>query len=217
MAIADLRKEYRLTGLRREDLAADPVIQFRRWFDEVLAHRAKLPDAPEANAMNLSTVDAQGRPSARIVLLKGVDERGFVFFTNYESRKGVQLAANPHAALVFHWADLERQVCIGGVVEKVSREESSGYFHSRPRGSQLAAWASPQSQVIAARDEMEARWKELEAKHAGQEIPLPSFWGGYVLKPERVEFWQGRPSRLHDRFVYSRSEAGAWEINRLSP
>jgi len=219
MAIADLRREYKLADLHREDLAADPLAQFRRWFDEVSEARSRRgePSLAEVNAMNLSTVDAQGKPSARIVLLKAVDARGFVFFTNYQSRKGVELAANPNAALVFHWADLERQVCIAGVVEKTSREESVLYFKSRPRGSQLAAWTSLQSEIISDRAALDARWKELDAEYFGKEIPLPPFWGGYVLKPERVEFWQGRPSRLHDRFCYTRQADSSWRIERLSP
>ncbi len=235
MAIADLRREYQLTGLRRADLAADPLVQFRNWFDQAAAARAggRLRKffirlyksvlqitgvAPmEVNAMTLTTVDAQGKPSARIVLLKGVDERGFVFFSNYESRKGRELAGNPHAALVFYWADQERQVCVAGTVKKISREESEIYFKSRPRGSQLAAWTSHQSEVVAGRAVIEARWRELDAQHQGKEIPMPPYWGGYVLSPERLEFWQGRPSRLHDRFCYARQSADAWRLERLSP
>ncbi len=235
MAIADLRREYKLTGLRRADLAADPLVQFRRWFDQAAAARTSgrvrkffiglyksllqiSGVAPtEVNAMTLTTVDAQGKPSARIVLLKGVDERGFMFFTNYESRKGRELAANPNAALVFYWADQERQVCVAGAVKKISREESEAYFKSRPRGSQLAAWTSHQSEAVADREVLEARWRELEAQHKGTEIPMPPYWGGYVLSPERMEFWQGRPSRLHDRFRYAREAAGGWRLARLSP
>ena len=235
MAIADLRREYKLTGLRREDLDADPLVQFRRWFDQAAAARTSgrmrkffiglyksllqiSGIAPmEVNAMTLSTVDGQGKPSARVVLLKGVDERGFIFFTNYESRKGRELAGNPNAALVFYWADLERQVGVAGVVEKLSREESEAYFKSRPRGSQLAAWTSHQSEAMADRAVLEARWRVLDAQYAGKEIPMPPYWGGYVLTPERLEFWQGRPSRLHDRFCYARQPAGGWRLERLSP
>ncbi len=234
MAIADLRREYKLTGLRREDLDADPLAQFRRWFDQAAAraggrlrkffiglYKSLLQIgglAPmEVNAMTLTTVDPQGKPSARIVLLKGVDVRGFIFFTNYESRKGRELEGNPNAALVFYWADLERQVCVAGAVSQISREESEAYFKSRPRGSQLAAWASRQSTVVADRAVLEARWRELEAEYSGKEIPMPSCWGGYVLTPERLEFWQGRPSRLHDRFCYTRQPDGGWRLDRLSP
>jgi len=235
MAIADLRREYRLTGLRREDLAADPLMQFQSWFDQAAAARTSGRvrkffirlyksllqiggvEPMEVNAMMLSTVDAQGRPSARIVLLKGVDERGFIFFTNYESRKGRELAANPQAALVFYWADMERQVCVAGVVKKISREESEAYFHSRPRGSQLAAWASHQGQPVADRAVLEARWRELESEYADRSIPMPPYWGGYVVTPERLEFWQGRPSRLHDRFSYARQPDASWKLERLCP
>jgi pyridoxamine 5'-phosphate oxidase len=161
-------------------------------------------------------VDAAGRPSSRTVLLKGVDDRGFVFFTNYDSRKGRELAGNPNAALTFFWSELERQVCVAGPVTKLPTAESEAYFKSRPRGSQLGAWASNQSEVIPDRAVLEARWQELEKKYPG-EIPLPPNWGGFVLKPERIEFWQGRPSRLHDRFRYSRQADGTWIVERLSP
>jgi pyridoxamine 5'-phosphate oxidase len=217
MTIADLRREYQLTGLRRADLAADPLVQFRNWFDQVAAARAVIATPLEVNAMTLTTVDAAGKPSARIVLLKGVDARGFIFFTNYESRKGRELSVNPNAALVFHWADMERQVCVAGQVGKLSHAESEIYFKSRPRGSQLAAWTSRQSEVVANREVLEARWRELEAQYAGQDIPMPPGWGGYVLTPERLEFWQGRPSRLHDRFGYARQSGGDWRLERLAP
>jgi pyridoxamine 5'-phosphate oxidase len=170
----------------------------------------------DANATVLSTVDKNGRPSSRNVLLKGVDERGFIFFTNYDSRKGLELAENPSAALTFYWPELERQVCIAGSVEKISREESEKYFKSRPRGSQLAAWASNQSDIVKDRAALEAKWNEMEKKFPN-EVPLPPNWGGYVLKPERIEFWQGRASRLHDRFQYTRQPDNSWKLERLAP
>ena len=235
MGIADLRKEYNLAGLRREDLDADPIKQFRRWFDDAANARAggrvrkffiKLyksvlqisgTEPMEVNAMTLATADKSGRPSARVVLLKGVDERGFIFFTNYDSRKGRELAENPNAALVFYWADLERQVCVTGEVKKISREESEVYFKSRPRGSRIGAWVSRQSEIIADRAALDQRWKEFDAKYPGEDIPMPPYWGGYVLSPQTIEFWQGRPSRLHDRFCYSEQANGTWRIERLSP
>jgi pyridoxamine 5'-phosphate oxidase len=234
MAIADLRKDYSLDTLDREKLAAEPIAQFQHWFDAARGlHGGRLrrfgvdmykafaalfgSGSIEANAMTLATADGAGKPSARTVLLKGVDERGFTFFTNYDSRKGQELTQNPNAALVFYWADLERQVCIAGSIEKLSREESSAYFHSRPRGSQIAAAASKQSEVIASRDVLAEKFKQLETEFANREIPIPPNWGGYVLKPARVEFWQGRPSRMHDRFRYLRKEDGTWQIDRLSP
>ena len=167
--------------------------------------------------MVLATADKIGRPSTRIVLLKDVDERGFTFFTNYESRKGHELAENPHAALNFPWIDLERQICISGTATKVSREESSAYFKLRPRGSRLGAWASQQSQVISSRTLLEERMKLLEQQYPGEEVPLPPNWGGYLLSPTQIEFWQGRPNRLHDRFCYFKQADGSWKINRLSP
>ncbi|MFP4905134.1 pyridoxamine 5'-phosphate oxidase, partial [Paraburkholderia sp. BR14261] len=171
----------------------------------------------EPNAMTVATVDAQGRPAARILLIKGVDERGFVFFTNYESRKGRELSANPHAALLFHWVELERQVRIEGKVELTSAEESDAYFNSRPLGSRIGAWASEQSTVIANRETLEAREREVAAQY-GETPPRPPHWGGYRLVPEAIEFWQGRPSRLHDRIRYTRESANvAWRIERLAP
>lgn len=235
MAIADLRREYNLTGLRRSDLQPDPLRQFQIWFDQTSGARAGgrlrkffvelykslmmlAGSKPvDINAMTLATVDAQGRPSARVVLLKGVDDRGFVFFTNYESRKGQELAGNPEAALVFYWADIERQVCIAGTVSRLAESESSAYFTSRPRGSRIAAWASKQSSIVPDRAFLERRWREFEAKYATAEVPKPPFWGGYVLKPSRIEFWQGRPNRLHDRFRYSRQPDDTWSVERLSP
>ena len=212
MSLAHLRKEYTLAGLRRADLAADPVDQFRCWFQQ-----AQAASLPEPNAMTLATVDATGRPAARTVLLKCIDERGFSFFTSYESRKGRELAANPRAALTFFWAELERQVHVRGSVSKLSREESAAYFKLRPRGSRLGAWASTQSAVIASRAVLEEKLARLEQQYPGEDIPPPPQWGGYVLAPEELEFWQGRPNRLHDRFRYARQPDGAWLIERLSP
>jgi pyridoxamine 5'-phosphate oxidase len=166
--------------------------------------------------MVLATVDQAGRPSTRTVLLKGVDERGFVFFTNHDSRKGRELADNPNAALTFYWPDWERQVCIGGTVARISREETGSYFKSRPRGSRLSAWASNQFDVVAGRDALEKKWNEAAAKFPG-DVPLPPNWGGFVLKPEWIEFWQGRPSRLHDRFRYTRQPDHSWKLDRIAP
>jgi len=175
------------------------------------------PQRLDVNAMTLATADKDGRPSARIVLLKGIDERGFIFFTNYGSRKARELAENPQAALVFYWGTLERQVCVTGRVSRISREESGAYFKTRPRGSRLAAWASDQSEVVADRSVLERKWKEQQAAFPGGEIPLPESWGGFALDPERIEFWQGRPNRLHDRFRYSRQPDRTWRIERLAP
>jgi pyridoxamine 5'-phosphate oxidase len=210
--LAAMRKQYTLESLTETDVHADPIEQFRAWFGEALS--AQLP---EPNAMTLATATPEGLPSARIVLLKGFDQDGFVFFTNYESRKGQELAANPQAALLFCWLELERQVRIEGRVEKIAPEESEAYFQSRPRESQVGAWASPQSQVVADRAELEARLRTVEASHADAErLPLPTFWGGYRLRPEMLEFWQGRPSRLHDRVRYAQRFQG-WKIERLAP
>jgi pyridoxamine 5'-phosphate oxidase len=171
----------------------------------------------DVNAVTLATADKLGRPSARIVLLKGVDQRGFIFFTNYGSRKGRDLEENPNAALVFYWPEQERQVCISGPVEKLSHEESDIYFQSRPKGSRLGAWASKQSEPVKDRAALEERWKEFQKRYPGDEIPMPPFWGGFVITPVRAEFWQGRPSRLHDRFSYEKQDDGTWRIDRLSP
>jgi pyridoxamine 5'-phosphate oxidase len=235
MAIEDLRREYSLTGLRRKDLEADPIAQFKKWFDQATGARASgkvrkffirlykallLASGAEAldlTAMTLATADKQGWPSARVVLLKGVDQRGFIFYTNYNSRKGRELAENSQAALVFYWPEQERQVCIAGEVTQLPPAESDAYFRSRPRGSRLAAWASEQSATIKDRAILEEKWEQLEAEYAGQEIPRPPFWGGYLLAPARIEFWQGRPNRLHDRFRYTRQPDQAWLIERLSP
>lgn len=205
-----MRNEYMRASLDEADAAADPLTQFQRWFDEAV--RAELPTP---NAMTLATVAADGTPGARIVLLKGADQRGFVFYTNYQSRKGRELAANPHAVLVFHWIELEREVRIEGSVEKTGATESDEYFSSRPLGSRHAAIASPQSAVVANRAVLETRFAEV-AKIQGDAPVRPAHWGGYVLQPARVEFWQGRPNRLHDRLLYSR-DGDRWSISRLAP
>jgi pyridoxamine 5'-phosphate oxidase len=207
-----LDRQYSLAGLDLPDLDPDPIRQFERWFNE-----AKAAGLLDANAMTVATATPDGIPSARVVLLKGLDERGFTFFTNYDSPKGRDLAANPIAALTFYWAALERQVRIVGKVSRVSREESDSYFHSRPLGSQLGAAISHQSSVIADRSVIEQELVKLEATVVDGQVPLPDFWGGYRVAPDSLEFWQGRPSRLHDRLRYRRGENGAWVIERLSP
>jgi len=212
MGFADLRKEYMQRGLDESDVDADPFRQFAAWFDEA---RAASPVEP--NAMALATVGADGRPSLRMVLLKGADERGFVFYTNYQSRKGRELADTPWAALTFFWPEMERQIRIEGRVEPVSAEESDTYFHSRPVGSQLSASASRQSEVIAGREELEQRVAALSAQYQNQEIPRPENWGGFRVIPDAIEFWQGRASRLHDRLRYRLLASGGWQIERLSP
>ena len=211
MSIADLRREYTKGGLTEAGADADPLRQFRIWFDQAL-----VAGLYEPNAMTLATSTLEGAPSARIVLLKGFDERGFAFFTNYDSRKGRDLAVNPRAALVLYWAELERQVRIEGTVERVSEADSDAYHATRPRGSQLGAWTSWQSEVIADRGVLEERLREIEARFASGPAPRPPHWGGYRLVPEIIEFWQGRPNRLHDRLRYRRVE-GAWVRERLAP
>jgi pyridoxamine 5'-phosphate oxidase len=214
MSLADIRREYTSGGLRRADLDANPVAQFQKWFAQ--AETALAKNQLDVNAATLATADKNGIPSARVVLLKGVDERGFTFFTNYDSRKGRELAENPNAALVFYWQELEKQICIAGSVGKTSRADSEKYFKSRPRGSQLAAWTSNQSEIISNRAALETKWHELEKKFPN-DIPLPPNWGGFVLSPKRIEFWQGRPSRLHDRFSYTRQVDNSWKLERLAP
>lgn len=235
MAIADLRREYNLAGLRRADLLPDPIAQFKAWFDQATGARASGrvrkffvglykslmlvtgAEPVDINAATLATADKSGYPSARTVLLKGVNTRGFVFYTNYESRKGKELAENPRAALVFYWSGLERQVCVAGEVTRLPLEESEAYFRTRPKGSRLAAWASQQSEPVANRAALEERYREFQARCRGDEVPIPPYWGGYVLSPVRIEFWQGRPNRLHDRFCYQKQDDGKWHIERLCP
>ncbi len=210
MNIADLRKDYKLASLAEGNVAATPLVQFEKWLNQAI--QAQLP---EPNAMTLATVGAEGRPSTRVVLIKGIDERGPVWFTNYQSRKGRELAANPHAALQFHWVELERVVRLEGRVEKISEADSDAYFASRPLDSRIGAWASPQSEVIGSRAVLVARAAEYAAKFM-LNPPRPPHWGGYRLVPDRIEFWQGRSSRLHDRILY-RLDGGSWQISRLAP
>ncbi|MDQ4129249.1 MAG: pyridoxamine 5'-phosphate oxidase [Actinomycetota bacterium] len=210
--VADLRNEYTRAGLAKTDVAPEPITQFRVWFEGALA-----ADLHEPNAMTLATATPEGKPSARVVLLKGFDERGFVFYTNYEGRKGEELGRNPRAALLFYWGELERQVRIEGLASRVLEGESDAYFGSRPRGSRLGALASEQSRPVESREVLESRLRALEREYEGQDVPRPPFWGGYRVEPEAVEFWQGRENRLHDRIVYRRTDEGGWKIERLQP
>lgn len=210
-ALAALRRDYMQRGLDETDLDPDPFREFARWFQEAIDSKAVL----EPNAMVLSTVSPEGQPRGRFVLLKGFDASGFVFFTNYQSIKGRHLAANPHAALTFGWIELERQICIEGIVAKTPRETVEAYFQTRPRGSRLGAWASPQSEVVPSRAALETRLAAAETCYL-DDVPPPPEWGGYLLTPQRIEFWQGRTNRLHDRLRYRRHE-GAWIIERLAP
>ncbi|MFD2864003.1 pyridoxamine 5'-phosphate oxidase [Mucilaginibacter antarcticus] len=210
--LQNLRQDYTAASLTEKETSQTPFKQFEKWFDQAIEAKVLEP-----NAMTLATASADGRPSARVVLLKGVDANGFAFYTNYLSRKGKELTKNPNAAVVFFWGELERQVRIEGTIEKLGKEQSEKYFHSRPVSSQIGALVSPQSQEIEDRKVLETKMAELEAEYAGKEIPKPSYWGGYILKPRLVEFWQGRSSRLHDRIVYKKIDNKNWKKVRLAP
>ena len=212
MELQDIRRDFRKGTLTREELHTDPIEQFNRWMQQALT-----TDIVDPTAMILATAARDGQVSQRVVLLKGLDERGFVFFTNYESRKSREIAINSKVSLHFPWLVIERQVIVCGVAEKVSVEESRAYFHSRPRDSQLAAWASPQSRVLSSRDTMMQQLENLQKKYADTDVPLPEFWGGFRVRPSQIEFWQGGANRLHDRFMYSLQASQAWQIDRLAP
>lgn len=212
MMLRNLRKDYTLAGLVESDLDPNPIAQFRVWFAEAQAAKGIEP-----NAMTVATADSSGNPTARTVLLKGLDERGFIFYSNYQSSKGCQLAENPRAELLFYWPELERQVRVHGAVERLERAQSEEYFRSRPLGNQLGAAASPQSMVIPNREFLEKLYNAVAARYETEPVPLPDHWGGYRVLPEWIEFWQGRKSRLHDRLRYRRGADGAWIIERLAP
>ena len=212
MNVGGLRRSGTGFALDREDLDDDPIVQFEAWF------RYACDTVPmDPNAMTISTVDSQGRPSSRTVLLKSFDDDGFVFYTNYESRKAADIAANPNVSLLFFWSEAARQVKIRGVAEKISAKESLAYFLSRPRGSQIGAWVSAQSSVISSRALLESKFQEIKRKFKDKDVTLPSFWGGYRIVPDQIEFWQGRRNRLHDRFEYTKQDDGSWTIERLAP
>ena len=212
MDVSDLRRSATGRGLEREDLDADPIVQFERWFSDACG-----PDRMDPNAMTLSTVNADNRPASRTVLLKYFDDRGFVFFTNLESSKASHIAANANVALLFFWRELGRQISIRGTAAKIPSAETLKYFATRPRGSQIGAWVSSQSSIISARSLLEAKFEELKQKFRDGDVPLPSFWGGYRVTPLAIEFWQGRENRLHDRFLYTRQDNDGWRIDRLAP
>jgi len=210
--LSSLRKEYSDTVLDEKTVSLNPLDQFEKWMNDALS-----AEIPEPNAMNLATATSDGRPSSRIVLLKELNEAGFVFYTNYQSQKGLEIEQNPYGALNFFWGELERQVRIEGFLERTDSKASDEYFQSRPRGSQIGAWASPQSQHIASRDLLEKRSEELNRRFENKEIPRPAQWGGYILVPDMIEFWQGRPNRLHDRIKYTLDKNGTWQIHRVAP
>lgn len=210
--IARIRREYSKNALNKNTVEKNPIAQFNKWFEEALNSGIE-----DANAMTLATATKDGRPSARIVLIKELNSQGFVFYTNYQSRKGLEIDQNPFGCINFYWKELERQVRADGYIEKISREKSDEYFKTRPRGSQIGAWTSPQSNKIANREIMEERFRRLEEKYKDKEIPRPAQWGGYVLIPDMMEFWQGRPNRLHDRILYTIQKDGNWMIDRISP
>jgi len=212
MNIADIRKEYQMQSLLESDVAQHPIAQFEKWWNQAIESHIE-----EVNAMTLATVGEQGMPSARIVLLKGFDADGFTFFTNYESRKGKELEKHPQACLVFFWKELERQIRIEGIVSKIDAAASDVYFNSRPTQSKIGAWTSPQSEEIASRSVLEEKYQKMEASFENQTIQRPPFWGGFQLKPNKIEYWQGREGRLHDRIQYKQTEDGAWNISRLAP
>jgi len=212
MTLPVVHRDFTKARLHEADLVADPFIQFQRWVDDVIAARIQ-----DWETITVATTTRDGHPSARTLYLRGVDDRGFIFYTNYESRKGAQIASNPRAAMVIHWRELERQVCLEGTVEKIESHVSDAYFASRPLQSQLGAWASRQSQPLESAETLEQRVEQLREKYANGPVPRPPHWGGYRIVPERIEFWQGGPGRLHDRFVYLRGENSEWHFERLNP